>query len=200
MGNKLTAWSNFDTWLNKHPENKNLKRVPDINRLNARFRVANAEIDIKGYTEPTKTGYVALLKIVLVWGAYELFRDIFSLKEKNVSDLIAESAARDIQDKIRKLDRHDSFYQAVAKEVKTKHQKEINNFLNKDRCNTVSLAEAIRHTFVHGKITPNTNSSPETITEICQMLSNTLLQIIDKKFSEFVSNPDKSRRELSSLN
>ncbi|MCC7005183.1 MAG: hypothetical protein IT497_00890 [Ottowia sp.] len=189
MSNQLQEWEVFNKWVNEHPKIKLAVQLPHLNRLNARFRLANSEVEVKGYRPDTGKGYSALLKIGLVWAAFEFFLKMFKLKQRDAGDLIEESEAFDIQKNIRTLDADDKFYFFIKSNVNSTHKEELTNYLNNDPCNIVYLASAIRHAFVHGKLTPNVDgANPDAVSKICNMLSSTLLKMIDDRFSKFVFN------------
>jgi transposase-like protein len=188
MSNQLQEWEVFNKWVIEHSQIKLTVQLPHLNPLNARFRVANSEVEVKGYRDDTGKGYSALLKIVLVWAAFEFFLKMFKLKQRDAGDLIEESEAFDIQKNIRNLDADDKFIKFIKSVVNGQHKKELTDYLNNEPCNIIYLASAIRHAFVHGKLTPNADgTNPDAVSKICNKLSSTLLKMIDDKFSKFVS-------------
>ncbi len=66
----------------------------------------------------------------------------------------------------------------------SRHKKELDRYFNSDPCNPQYLASSIRHIFTHGPLTPNANEvDPDTVINICKVLSQFLLNIVDSEFN-----------------
>lgn len=197
MSRNLKDWESFDNWVSKQT-NTNKSRFKSIllkfNRFNARFRAATSGIEVKGYRdESTGDGYSALLKIVLVWSAYEYFLECFDLNQNDSGQLVEKSNATKQQQDIRNLDVGDKFFNFIKSKVNARHKRELESYFDGSPCNLVYLASAIRHAFTHGALTPNVDGvEARIVRDICVMLSETLLRIMDNKFTEFIRKEDSA--------
>jgi len=145
MNRHLTRWHEFDTKIgDRSLEYRPPPTLEDINRFAAKFRAATSDVEITGYRDiTTAKGYSALLKIVLVWAAYEQFLKLFNLKQNTTSELIEETAAREVQEHIRTLDTGGKFYNFIKDVVNQKHQEELKNYSQNNPCNIESIPKSV---------------------------------------------------------
>ena len=158
----------------------------DINRFAARFRAANQfkGIILEGYGEDTTDGYSALCQVMFTWSAFETFEKIAKLNRKDLGKELELFGAIEVLDKIRAIDKKNRFYKFIYDKVNFTHKKELDNYFNQDSCNIVYLASAIRHIFAHGWLSPHANQAdPKAVNQICHILSQFLLDFMDREFS-----------------
>lgn len=161
----------------------------DINRFAARFRAANKfkGIVLEGYSADTVDGYSALCQVMFAWSAFETFEKIIGLNRQEMGKELESCRAIEILNRIRAIDTENRFYKFIYDRVNNKHKSELDNYFNEDPCNIAYLASAIRHIFAHGWLSPHANqANPEAVTQICNILSQFLLDFMDKEFSKRV--------------
>jgi hypothetical protein len=159
----------------------------DVNRFAARYRLAKSfqGIALEGYSSNTSRGYGALLKIVLTYSAFELFREAIGIRQAELSTLLHKYKAEEWGRKIRAADRDDKFYRFIYERVNQPHKVELDNYFRDDPCNISYLASAIRHIFAHGTLTPNANQAePAAVLEVCRVLYEAMMTIMDREFEE----------------
>lgn len=60
----------------------------------------------------------------------------------------------------------------------------MDKFLQGQTCSCITLAKGVRHIFLHGLLSPGVQGSdPSVISEICDLLSECLFEIIDREFN-----------------
>lgn len=161
----------------------------DINRFAARFRAANKfkGIVLEGYSADTVDGYSALCQVMFAWSAFETFEKIIGLNRQEIGKELEYCRAIEILNKIRAIDTENRFYKFIYDRVNNKHKSELDNYFNEDPCNIAYLASAIRHIFAHGWLSPHANqANPKAVTQICNILSEFLLDFMDREFSKRV--------------
>ena len=161
----------------------------DINRFAARFRAANKfrGIVLEGYREDTANGYSALCQVMFTWSAFETFEKIAKLNRSDISEELEHFGAIEVLNQIRVIDKDNKFYQFIYERVNDRHKKELDSYFNQDSCNIIYLASAIRHIFAHGWLSPHANQAdPKVVDRICHILSQFLLDFMDREFSSRV--------------
>ena len=159
----------------------------DINRFAARFRAANQfkGITLEGYGQNTAEGYSALCQVMFTWSAFETFEKIAKLNRKDLSRELECFGAIEVLNKIRAIDKENRFYKFIYDKLdSSQHKRELDNYFNQDSCNLLYLASAIRHIFAHGWLSPHANQAdPKAVNQICHILSQFLLDFMDREFS-----------------
>lgn len=191
MDNYPKQWANFDGFVKYHGYSRFnfVGTEGDVNRFGARFRLASSfkGLELEGYQEQTQNGYGALCRIFLCWSAYEVFLEIMGLNVKNTAKILSKYQDFQVAAMIRTLDVNNRFYKFIYERVNKKHKTELDLYLNSDLCNLQYLASAIRHIFAHGPLTPNANEvEPRVVVQICELLSNFLLKVMDEEFSSVI--------------
>lgn len=194
--NYPTSWISFDSYVGAYGCDgyEFPCQIADVNRFGARFRLAASfrEILLQGYGDETAKGYGALFKVFLAWSAFETFMEVFSITQKNTASVISAYPVAASLLKIQTLDKNNSFYKFIYERVNRSHQKELDEYFASNPCNPIYLASAIRHIFAHGPLTPNANEvSPIVVSEICEVLYELLMNIMDNEFSNHIEKMNK---------
>ena len=144
-------------------------------------------IVLQGYQKNTENGYSALCQVMFTWSAFETFVEIAKLDKSDIGKELEHFGAIEILDNIRLIDKDDKFYKFIYERVNNKHKNELDNYFNRDSCNIIYLASAIRHIFAHGWLSPHANqANPKAVNQICHILSQFLLDFMDREFSSRV--------------
>jgi hypothetical protein len=102
--------------------------------------------------------------------------------------LFDEHNAEELCKKIRKHDKDKAFYLFLSSQVNNSHKSEIEKLFGGKKLNASYLASAIRHIFAHGKLTPHANKSyPKRVVDMCDLISEFLLNLVDSEFSKRVN-------------
>lgn len=185
-------WNEFEKYIDLAGFTPFFSNARTVNRFKARYRLAKSfqKLSLSGYSTGTALGYDGFTKVTLWWSAFEQLCQSLKIPLNNLQTLAAKYPLNTQLEAIRAHDSDGVFFKFVRYNLSSKEQKKkIEHFLNGEYCSSLTLAKAIRHIFLHGALTPNVNgSSPEKIYEICNILSNALIEIIDKEFEERVTN------------
>ena len=158
----------------------------DINRFAARFRAANQfkGITLEGYGKDTTDGYSALCQVIFTWSAFETFEKIAKLNRKDLGRELELFGAIEVLNEIKAIDKENRFYKFIYDKLDSpQHKRELDNYFNQDSCNLLYLASAIRHIFAHGWLSPHANQAdPKAVNQICHILSQFLLDFMDREF------------------
>lgn len=173
-----------------------LTTVAYVNRFRARYRAAKAleAIGLRDFSPATEPGYLALTKMLYAFSAFELFLPAIGIKQKKSDKLLSRYPVNDWVEKLRAADARDIIYQFVLEhgQLDSKHKHHVSQYLEKKPTNYTYLTSVIRHTFVHGHLTPSAGGAPiGQMGNICAVLVGSLFQIMDREFSERMSALEK---------
>ena len=159
-----------------------------INRITARMKFVKKfqEVKVKQYSKETMSGYNGIFQTFLAYSAFEGFIQLFPEVDKNeVEKGFPKKKYKQVSKKILQLDKGNKFLDSLQQQV-TNHtlKNRIIAFQKGEKTTPLVIAKSIRHIFAHGKLTPNANdANPEKVAEICSLLSNLMLEIMDKELS-----------------
>jgi len=200
MKNNLPNWKKFSNQLKvgkKAIDFGFLAKDGDVTRVNARYRVAKSfkKINLETFSDEVILGYSGLVKAFLSYSTLEGYIKLLSNKEKISIPLEAESfidssQAKVISEKILKLDNKKKFYAFIQSYVDRQNiKKNIDKFYNGEEHNIVSLLAGVRHIFGHGILSSSSNKiKPKKVNEICNLLSDFILEEIANDFAKRVDN------------
>jgi len=161
----------------------------DVSRFAARFRVAKSfkDIALEGYDKTTVSGYKALLRVFLVWSAFERFMALLQEKPETILPrLRAYVPARNIQ-AIRKHDRSQLWLAFLTERVNSKLRKQLDAIQSGKSNNITFLAAAARHIFAHGHLSAHANGvNPMDVEAICNILCTFHMDVMDREFDGIV--------------
>jgi len=193
-GKNLPCWKKFIQHLKNNKTTKDFDFIckdGDISRINARFRLAKSfeKIELSEYSEKNVLAYSAIMKLFLVYSVFENYvQCIYGKKNGSIvyeKGIFILKDNEQISKEILNIDKNKSFYELIKKFLDRKRQKEeIDKFYQNEEHNIVYLISSIRHTFVHGKLTPNFNKSPTKVIKICNLLSEYVLKQIGNDFAK----------------
>jgi hypothetical protein len=163
----------------------------EVNRFRARYRFAKSfrGLNLEGYAEDTKAGYEALTKVAFVWSAYEQM--LRALKIQDGREIIKNYPMKEVIKKIKKLDTEFKFFRFVRQKLKDEnHLKDkVTIFIDGGACTVLTLAASVRHIYLHGHLTANVQRlHPSIVSQICDLLADSILIIIDSEFKESIEN------------
>jgi len=192
--NNLPCWKKFSEYLKygKSASDFDFKcKDGDISRINARYRLAKSfkGLQLDNYSSKTIEAYSSIVKLFLVYSVFENYMNcILDDTEKRIyikkGNLILHNSD-EISEKILKIDKNKTFYETIKKFLDhTSQKREIDKFYNDEEHNIIYLISSIRHTFAHGKLTPNFNKNSIKVIKICNILSEYLLQQIANDFAK----------------
>lgn len=193
-----SKWSDF----NRHMPNTPTSAfgfsgtLADINRWRARFRAAASYegIQLADYTtQETITGYSSLIRAILVWSAFERYLSVLGIAQKDCGQLIEKYNNDDIAGNVAHLDENNLLFSYIRSKVTSQSlSNELNNYFQNKSFNVSYLLSAIRHIFGHGHLTPGSNDvNAATTAQICDLLCNFHMSVMDNDFSEKVSEFEK---------
>jgi hypothetical protein len=179
--------SSFETFQKKKKLIKNVKVKGMLNRFSYRYRLAKS---FKGIDAPevgkTLSGYSAILKLFLVYTAYEeIAKAGFLLKVSGVSKLSVHSyQCKEIADRIRsskKLHTYLLSYDGYSDGLETFVDLVLQGRTNDIIC----IAYALRNIFAHGDLTPSViGVTTKAQRKLLEDLANELLNYCDKLFTD----------------
>ena len=160
----------------------------ELRAFATRFRIAksfNALSLEKHIGVETKEGYSSLVRLLLTYSAFERFTKSFGLtSDKKLASIEQKHGNDEVIRYIKTREGHSSRLLEFLQD-KSSSQKLRNNASCIDRCldgSVIFLAEAIRHAFAHGDLTPGTwSENPKSLKEVCNKLSDTLILIMDEE-------------------
>lgn len=161
----------------------------ELNRFQSRYRLAKSfqGVALDTYTNTTVAGYSALLRIFLVWAAFEKLLEVLGVARETTDALVAPHDPRDIANAIRGVPDHQGFLQFVHGRANAIHQTHIERFLRDEPCDITYIASGIRHIFAHGTLTPHAGSaSIDPAKAICDLLCEFLFRVMDEEFGNRV--------------
>ena len=161
-----------------------------LTRTNARYRLAKSfnGILLKDYSDDSIEGYAALMRVFLVYSAFESYLKLITKENRKCKagkTLLSTKKAKQVSQEILDLDKNKKFYKFISSFSTGYVSKEIEKFYTKEDHNIVCLLSSIRHIFVHGSLTPHANRvNPRAVKKICNLLSDFFLDQIAKDFSK----------------
>jgi len=111
------------------------------------------------------------------------------LTRENCEPILRNHKPIRLAGKIRDIDKEQAFWLFVQSRLHSPKQKqELENAYYGKTDNITILASSIRHIFAHGPLTPNANgTSPEAVINICSILCQFLVDVVDAEFKSRVS-------------
>ena len=193
------AWQRLQSELNNGRTKLDFRfsgRTRDLTRFANRYRVARSFrcVSLEGYSLNTVGGYSGLIRLFLTWSAFEQFCRITGLKKgnrlryKGVDQLLKTYNADDVMERVRGYDKTNSFCDflievTISPGLKTS----LRDFRNGNSTSPRILAEAVRHSFSHGELTPHAKGKkPQSIKKISDDLSEFFLAVMNSEFSKKV--------------
>jgi len=187
------AWSRFNSKKRESPSDIPVELISNFDKLArwaARFRLAKSlkALDLGDHYAGTNTPrlYSAITRIFLTYSAFETYCKIFSLNQSQVSQLQDEQIQDTIIDSIRKLDPQNTFSSFLEEHLTSNTQKQMmRDFINGQDVDISFLAKSSRHIFAHGELSAHSpNLSVKCVEEVSQIISNFLLNCMDKDFDK----------------
>jgi hypothetical protein len=182
----------------RKPDGETPKELVDnfgqLARWSARFRLAKSfkSLDLGDAYSGSDTPqlYSAITRIFLVYSAFEIYCDIICFKSSKESQIKALQDALSQQatiKTIRDLDPQNAFATFLLQHLTgVKLKRTMCDFIgNEKEINVSCLAKSIRHVFAHGILTANAMGlSPKRFDQVSQIISDFLLNCMDKDFDE----------------
>ncbi len=203
MNNNLPHWDKYQKILKNGESAMALgflaqKHIDGrLTRVNARYRLAKSfdGVLLDKYSDDSVQGYSALMKVFLIYSAFEGYMELISKDTKKCkigSEIIDANEAKRISADILELDKKKTFYKFVSSFSNKYIEEDLENFYQGKGHNLVCLLSSTRHIFVHGHLTPHANrTSPKKVIKICTLLSDFFLKQMEKDFSERFNNKIK---------
>lgn len=202
-------WEEFDKLAKTWGTNIQMPRrvgVERINKFRERYRVARGlnDLNLSGYSNNTTKGYMTLLKVFLTYSAFESTLPIIGVQYSNgrylTESLLPRYPVTDWLIRIQKIENRihtkTKFFEKLKNCLSGKYiTGEVKKYLNNESCNYFALAAAIRYSYAHGKLTPDSINANKT-SEICQIFVESLFKVIDKEFCCFL---DAYHNEVNDL-
>ena len=171
---------------------------PILSQWSARFRFARSfkGLDLgEAYkTEDTPLGYVSIMRVFLVYSAFETYCKALNCQcgnEDQVRFLQENSLGEKTLLEIRKLDSGNKLLTFLASHLNRNNSQIMNNFINGEvaSINISFLAKSIRHVFAHGVLTGNAGGlSAKRFEKIAKLISDFLLACMDDDFERRVAS------------
>lgn len=160
----------------------------DFYRFANRYRVAIRfqSIVLEDFTDATADGYSALTRAFLVWSVFERYADLAddSPPYGQLLSLVPKSRLAKLADHIEQQDVDHNLFNFLYEQSLEQNRHFLDRYRNGDRRGVVFYAAAIRHIYVHGHLTAHPNKcSAESLVEICNGLSDFLLECIQEDFA-----------------
>lgn len=165
-------------------------KIGDVSRFAARFRVAKSfkGIVLDGYTIDTINGYNALLRVFLVWSAFERFMDLLRETPQTILPRLHNYAPAQKIQVIHKLDRSGLWLSFLMAHVNPALRKELQAIQAGTSSNIILVAAAARHIFAHGHLSAHANGvHPGDVNTICDILFTFHLDVMDQEFGKIVN-------------
>jgi hypothetical protein len=166
----------------------------DLFRFCNRFRLAKAfaRIDAKGYNPTTLSAYSALLKVFLVFSAFELLLKALNMKHRGAVALCnsyQESSAKIAA--IQRIPNSGPFFMFVTSLLDNRAKdlaRELALFLRGNPISVYTLARSVRHIFSHGHLASSPSGvQPSQVVAICNVLNDFLLHVMDEEVKKRVA-------------
>ncbi len=169
---------------------------PDVNRFNARVRLAKSfrGIDVDGYASDAVRGYNALFQVFLTHSTLEGFIKISGLSEPtkkavkgldSLSDLMVPYGSEKIVKSFFDRDKKGALYRFLHERVNNDLKERLRRCKSGESANVAYLSASIRHIFAHGDLSASSNGlrSP-TLYPLCTSISTFLLGVMDGEFDK----------------
>ena len=174
------------------PRNLDLEgHTADVNRLNARVRVAKSfkGIDLEEYNEVTALAYGSIFRVFLAYTAFEVFYALFDLPPYRCYEAFKAHPYDQVNMTIRNCDPDWTFTDALINGTEAEPLRfALMAFKDGSRHNPINHASAIRHIFAHGHLSAHTGSSnPNNVRMICDALAGLILGLMDAEFDRQVT-------------
>jgi hypothetical protein len=197
--NTPTAWTRFESVHRKQSyitERGFSCDFAHLSRWAARFRLAKSfqGLDLGNEYTSTKTPiiYSAIVKIFLVYSAFELYCSAIGLNasdETLVKSIQDTQGQRDIILKIRNHDPQNHLFKFLLDHLTGRSLKNtMQKFIEGEYVNVSFLAKCVRHIFAHGFLAANSSGlSIESFAEISRIISIFLLDCMDNDFESKIN-------------
>ena len=169
-----------------------------LSQWSARFRLAKSfkGLDLgEAYkTEDTPLGYASIMRIFLVYSAFETYCKALNCQcgnEDQVKFLQDHSLRETTLLEIRRLDPDNKLFIFLASHLNKSNVQIMNDFIKGEvsGINISFLAKSIRHVFAHGVLTANVGGlSARRFEKISKLISEFLLECMDNDFESRVKS------------
>ena len=196
--NSPKAWSRFISQARKLDDGVYEELVGDFGQLarwSARFRLAKSfkGLDLGNAYSGLDTPqlYSAIIRIFLVYSAFETYCHIIGLNPSNesqVKSLQDSQVQKKVIKAIRDLDTENAISKFLVQHLTGRQLKQmICDFKDGREVNVSCLARSIRHVFAHGILAATSiGLSPKRFNQVSQLISDFLLDCMDRDFDERV--------------
>jgi hypothetical protein len=158
----------------------------DMNRFWSRYRLARSfrEVVIEVFAPDTVRGYSALVRVFLVWSAFEQFMRICGLNLRTAGALLRPYGVPKFEAAVRAVQNHRGFLVAVYRHLdRQPYIQGMEAFLAVRPCNVLVIPVSIRHIFAHGKLAPNSGvGNVNAACAISDIVCEFLFQVMNGEF------------------
>ena len=165
-------------------------RTGDVNRLNARVKMAKAfkSMTLEGYKEGTVDAYTSMFRVFLCFTAFEVFGYLYDRKPFEFIEYCPQHPWDEVSATIRNCDPNWTFTDSLIDMIGEGGNKWALEQFKEDRfSNPMNYAQAIRNAFAHGHLTAHSGGAdPDKVRVMCDTLSELLITIMDEEFSKLV--------------
>lgn len=161
----------------------------EVYRCYARLRLARSYkgLSLEGYTAPTVEAYSELMRVFLVFSAFEQFLKLYKLRFFELEQLATATDSGAVAITIRNADKKSLFISFLCRHTHADLRKRLELFISGASHNPAIVAAAVRHVFAHGILAPHSGRiAPRTTTSVCQLLSEWMLDYIDEVFDSSI--------------
>ena len=161
----------------------------DINRLNARIRLAKSfrGINLEGYPDKTVAGYDAFFQVVLTHSALERFVEITGHPKNldTLAELMLPLGPEKVAEGFFTRDSKGRLYGFLCERITDKKLKaKFGACRSGESANVAHISAVIRHIFAHGYLCANANGvNPRDVHASCNSVSDFLLRFMDAEFT-----------------
>ena len=171
-----------------------------LSQWSARFRFAKSfkglDLGESYKTEDTPLGYAAIMRIFLVYSAFETYCNVLNCQagDENQTKVISlqDNVLKGIAlSEIRKADPDNKLFIFLASHLNENNTKIMKKFISEKTSdiNVSFLAKSIRHVFAHGVLTGNAGGlSAKKFEKISKLISHFLLECMDSDFESRVAS------------
>lgn len=157
----------------------------DVNRFAARYRAAKCfqHIEFEELTATTAAGYSSLMKLLLVYSAFEHLLRCIGLELKASHTLLTETERDRALVNLRGLQGQERLFDTLRQHLDPPYRRQVEAHLKEEACNVFYLAASIRHAFAHGLLTATPGNAPQqTVSTVCGFLCRALVRVMDREF------------------